>query len=51
MSKAVMYGMSKPCVPNNRADARRHRKAYQRGRETAPVKRPAAQKGGRNADV
>lgn len=35
MSKAVMYGMNKPYIPNSRADMRFRKKAYQRGRERA----------------
>ena len=35
MSKPKMYGMKTGYVPNAKADMRRHKKVYQRGREKA----------------
>ena len=35
MSKAKMYGMKSPYIPNAKADMRHRKKVYQRGREKA----------------
>lgn len=33
MAKPRLYGKQSPYIPNARADMRRHKKVYQRGRE------------------
>lgn len=35
MSKPRKLGMKTTCIPNAKADMRRHKKVYQRGREKA----------------
>ena len=35
MAKPNKYGMSRACIPNNKADMYRRRKMYDRGREIA----------------
>lgn len=35
MSKPIKFGMKTTYIPNAKADMRRHKKVYQRGREKA----------------
>lgn len=40
MSKPKMYGQKTSYIPNAKADMRRHKKVYQRGREKARMSQP-----------